>query len=682
VADSPAAPTFQELMDPRRFPDPQRGMVVESATAQGEAVHIQTTGAEITVNPADGEIRFHQRIGHPRRVASLQVGEPLHGGQITHSGPGFARVTFDSPRLTLRVNGDSLAMLQVHQPLQVAIQRGMEVAWQASYHNHHLLVDEWGGFGLYCSEPQLEDGFDAYGETVATYPLPAEAVLWVGVCPPQPYDWERSFRDNVVWHWSNQLGYPPDEALRSWQPHGNIVLLQSEVMLWKDWNLDFVPRLGAEEFARVRRTLHDLGMRFIVYTSPYYFLKGTALEPQAMNSFENFQGWPPGSATGENMALFMDAISRVLRDYQPDGLYFDGQYIDNPAALYALARSARARLGEEGILEWHSTAALGYGECYLPHADAYVDFILRGEGQQQRYADFDYLRFFVSGYNVNNCLGVLCNNGPPGLTPELIRDVLRANARFHTLASWLDRPELMDLLNREYRPRLTPELRERVGREADDRQAQVAAKAAAARAERQTLEQPPSWGEPVFREEFDALPQVPSDVSPRNPNPFSVAEGSLHVRGQAHTFAFFHYPLKVRARGLVVRLRQGTDGGMSWGPAALLRWPDGALLRIGTRSDGKLQVDFLGQQLHGSAYDGREWIWLRARWGEKLGVVERSRDGQTYERVWTLAHGGAFTAETAELLIGKVPYSGRPEDYTEPGEASECQVDLLEVYGE
>ena len=137
-------------------------------------------------------------------------------------------------------------------------------------------------------------------------------------------------------------------------------------MLWKDWNLDFVPRSGAEAFSRVRETLHGLGMRFIVYTSPYYFLRGTPLEPVAFNSFDGFTNWPPGTPTGENMGLFLDAITRVMTEYKPDGLYFDGQYIENPAALYALARSAREIVGEAGILEWHSTHALGYEGCYLP----------------------------------------------------------------------------------------------------------------------------------------------------------------------------------------------------------------------------------------------------------------------------------------------------------------------------
>jgi len=69
-------------MEPALFPEAQRGMVVESAIMQGKVIRVRTTGAEPLVNPADGEIPFHQRIGHPRRVATLQVGQPLRGGRM------------------------------------------------------------------------------------------------------------------------------------------------------------------------------------------------------------------------------------------------------------------------------------------------------------------------------------------------------------------------------------------------------------------------------------------------------------------------------------------------------------------------------------------------------------------------------------------------------------------------
>jgi len=57
--------------------------------------------------------------------------------------------------------------------------------------------------------------------------------------------------------------------------------------------------------------------------------------------------------------------------------------MENPAGLYALARESRAIVGEQGILEWHSTTELGgWGSLmYMPQADAYTDIQLRGEAR-------------------------------------------------------------------------------------------------------------------------------------------------------------------------------------------------------------------------------------------------------------------------------------------------------------
>lgn len=680
AAPYPAAPTFLDLMDPALYPNPQRGLTVEQALSDGDVIRVQTTGAEIAVDCARGAVTFHQRIGQERVVAELLLGTPLEGARLSHSGPGLARIEVERPALAIRINGDSLFMLHVQAPLEVKVRRQIAPAWSASFKNNHVVVDERGGFGLYCSDATLSDGFEPLNETVAVYPLPADAVLWLGVCPPKPYDWDRSLKDNVVWHWSNEVGYPADSDLKLWREHGNIVLLQSEVLLWKDWNLDFVPRLGEAEFARVRNTLHNQGQRFIVYTSPYYFLKGTALEGHALNSFEDFKGWPPGTPTGENMELFLPAIRRVMSDYKPDGLYFDGQYTDNPAALYALARSAREIVGDDGILEWHSTWALGPDHCSLPQADAYVDFLLRGEGRGGLYSDFNYLRFFVSGYNISNCIGVLCNNGPEDVTAELVNDVLRANARLHTIVSWMDRPETMRVLREEYQARLTSALREEVEKGIDARQAAVAANVEAALAEIAALEAPPNWTEPARSVDFDALPEGEPVVSAVNTNAFAVRDGALEVTGHAHTHAFLRIPLNLTSRGFVVKLRQGGDGGMSWGPAAMLQWPGGAGLRIGTRSDGTIQADISGVQLHGDVYDPSEWIWLRARWGENRGIVEKSADGEHFERVWTFEHGGAFNEETVNLLVGKVPYDGQPHDHSEPGASGTCSIEFVRVF--
>ncbi len=465
-----AIPSFQDLMDPAAFPESQCGMKVETVESHDGVVRIVTTGAEIAVESACGAITLQQRIGHPRPVAALKIGTPLSGVRVTHQGDGFARITVEKPSMTLRINGDSLLLLQTHEPLPVVVERKIRPAWHASWKTNHLVVDEFGGFALYCSDLGLDDGFDPQQADLARYTLPANAVLCAGVCPPKEYPWDRSLKEHVVWHWSADLAYPPDAELKTWQADGNIALLQSEVLLWKDWNLDFVPRLGTAEFERVRDTVHDLGMRLIVYTSPYFFLKDTSQEKQAVN---DKPGVCPGAIVdGENMSVFLDAIRRVMRDLKPDGLYFDGQYMQNPAALYALARESRRIVGEHGLLEWHSTGAMGaFGsQMYMPHADAYTDVQLRGECQDDAYGDFNYLRFFVSGYNVNNCVGVLCNNSGKALPLPTLETLLQANGRLHTI---VNPPALRDFVRKEYRPRLTSEYRDQIERMIEERQKQL-----------------------------------------------------------------------------------------------------------------------------------------------------------------------------------------------------------------
>ncbi|MBT3287896.1 MAG: hypothetical protein HN380_11170 [Victivallales bacterium] len=678
-APFPAAPTFQDLMAPESFPNPQRGLVVAEATLRAGVGRVVTTGAEITIKTSTGEILLAQRIGSQRPLVRLRLGKALQGGELTHSGKGFARFTFTSPKLTIRVNGDSLFMLHAQEALSVPVERLILPAWHASYRSNHLIADELGAFGLYCSQPGISDQFDPYTQTVATYPLPENEVLWVGVCPPKPYDWERSFAEKVVWHWTRGDAYPSDDALTDWSKHGNVVLLQSEVKLWKDWNLAFEPRKGPEEFARVRETVHRLGMRFIVYTSPYYFLKGTSLESRAFNSFEGFKHWPPGTSSGENMGLFLAAIRKVMKEHKPDGLYFDGQYTGNPAALYALAREAREIVGEKGILEWHSTGALGSGGCYLPQADAYVDIILRGEGKGADYGDFDYLRFFVSGYNINNCIGVLCNNGPEAADPELSKQVLAANARYHMLVSRLRNKEVAATMGEHYLPRLKDGLRQEVDAGVARRQQAVEAKVEALTAEIRTLAGGGEGLRQIWGSTFRELPTGTTHVSPQNPYPFRITPDGLRVRAKANTYACYEIPLTGQASALVAKIRQGSEGGQSWGPGVLLRFADKSFIRLGTRSDGKLQADINGRQLHGDTYDPTQWVWLRARWTQNFGVVERSADGKTYTKVWGFEHRGRLTGKTAALMVGKVPFDGKPRDYPVPGKVGESDFGEAQV---
>ncbi len=656
-------PTFQDWMNPDLFPDPQCGMLVKNAEISNNNLLVQTTGAEFSLH-ASGEGIFKQRIDHPRLVLSIKIEDDLNKvtPKIVANSPGRVFITYDS--FNLRVNGDSLFMFHALKPIKITVFRQIDAGFNASYKANHVLFDEYGGFGLFYSEQEADDEFTPYGEITAKYNLPENAVLWIGICPPKLYNWERSIRDNVVWHWSNQLGYPPDTDLIAWAKEGNIVLLQSEVMLWKDWNLGFIPRLGEAEFARVRETCHRNGLKFIVYTSPFYFLKGTPFEAQAMNSFENFKGWPPGDATGRNIDLFLSEINRVMKEYQPDGLYFDGQYTDSPAPLYMLARKSREIIGEKGILEWHSTWALGNGHCFLPQADAYVDFILRGEGQNMLYKDFNYLRYFVSGYNTSNSIGVLCTNGPKP-DEETLDLLLNANCRLHTLVDWLQNTEFMKIFRTHYQNKLTPELRPKIEQLADKRQREIAIISQKRAEEEQILTTEPLWNKPIFSEEFNSLPDCLSFISPQNNQPFSVQNGIMAISALPHTYAYFTGPLNKIINGFIVRFQQGTDKGMSWGPGVLIRWGKGAQLRVGLRSDGLIQLDIGGEQKLFKEFDLNHWVQLRVRWTPHYGLIEIQKPDKRWKKITHFSHACPIDTPAQSISFGKIPYNGEPIDYPE-----------------
>ena len=477
-------PTFQDLMAPDVFPDPQFGMAVESVDETGDKLVVTTTGAVITTDPAAGTITIRQRIGHERPVAVLRLAGPLRGWAVTHRNEGRVLWTAEQPNITLRVNGDSLLLLQAHEPVPLEVDRKIPVAWTGSWKANHVVADEWGGFALHCSAADIADAFDPAGETVTRYALPAGEVLCVGVCPPRPYRWKQSAGDQVVHHWTAkpEEAYPAMNLIQAWAAGGNILLLQGERALWKHWQRDFTPSLGVEEFARVRDECHRIGSRLMVYASPFYYLGGSGLDDGGVVN------------DGANMEFFLEAIRGVMRELEPDGLYMDGQYFHNPAAIYALARHSRTIVGEDGLLEWHSTGALGgaHNHCYMPHADAYVDIQLRGEGERHLYGDRDFLRFFVSGYNINNCIGALClSYGGYLMSPDKIDRILESNVRLHTVTDVAfgvvpsSDPQTMWVTRANESPRvhmtpayvrywagLNPALRERVERDIDAHQAQ------------------------------------------------------------------------------------------------------------------------------------------------------------------------------------------------------------------
>lgn len=463
------------LLNTTDFMDARFGMGVEDVRTSAGELTVRTTGAEFVFEPAADTLLLRQRLGKRRDTARVTFAAgALAGLTVERKGTGSVLMSAGGGRLQMRINGDSLLMIKDAEALSVSYEAGFHPAVSREYEGHVQLLDEYGGIGSYpATGPKVASNVQR-GAT-ASYRLAPEHVLWISISPPRPYDWDASLNDRVVWHWSKETGYPADAQIEEWSRYGNILLQQSEVMLWQDWSLRFVPRHGVGEFERVVKTCRRFGMRNIVYTSPFYFLAGTDLEDKAMNSFENFKGFSPGNGRGDNWPLFVNEIARVMREYKPGGLYFDGIY-NNVVRTYLVTRKAREIVGDTGLLEYHAT--LSPGPCqhtppgnglYVPQIDTWYNFILRGEGRQENYGDDAYLRYSVSTYNISNSIGVICNNYDHKFDKTFIDRLLDNNVRMHFLIDW-EGDSRLGLMEKHYWPTLTSSLRNRVGAASERRE--------------------------------------------------------------------------------------------------------------------------------------------------------------------------------------------------------------------
>jgi hypothetical protein len=156
-------------------------------------------------------------------------------------------------------------------------------------------------------------------------------------------------------------------------------------------------------------------------------------------------------------------IERVLKEYEVDGLYFDGWIgeRDDFRDGYHLMRQARAILGDRVLYVHSSTEPFGNCRVYLPFVEAYADFVLSGESSRAGLGLEEFLRYTVSAYQISNSVGMWCYYGSwsdePGyhdIVPktEHIEMALRNHVRLWRFAqAWSKQPpEDLARFDREY----------------------------------------------------------------------------------------------------------------------------------------------------------------------------------------------------------------------------------------
>jgi hypothetical protein len=440
------------------------------------------------------------------------------------------------------------------------------------------------------------------------------------------------------------------------------------------------------------QTAHGLDGRVLVYTSPGFFLQGTPLAAHALNSFDNFRGWPPTVTDGANVGRFVEEIDRLNRETGVDGLYFDGLYVKSVAASYQVMREARRIVGDDGLLMVHCTSNAPGGDVFLPTTDTYANFLLRGEGSAVRYADPDYLRYFVSGYHVSNAFGILCNNNDHPTTPELVDRLLDANARLSFVVAH-DTPERVQALRDLYFPQLTPALRPRV-EAAAEQAARFGAErfqermAARQGRERTPCRSPDPWPQ-VFVETFDGGldPQVwRTYTTPIEGTTLATQNGALVLRAREHTVAYLEMANQRSVFRVQCRLKISEHSGLSWGPAITLMWP-GYFFRVTARADGSFGIDRPGVQDMVGECRADQWYSLRLTLRSSDLICEvgppdgGTTNGGTTNALWTEPwRGTGWQGPPSRIIIGKLSLWGDHANHEDPGEWGETWMDDVEIY--
>lgn len=431
--------TADDLLDPAVFPDAQFGMAVTQAK-DGPTAEVVTTGAVFRIDKLSDTITCRQTIAADRDVAVIRFPKgTLAQLRMEQQTGGLAR--FSGGGSVVRINGDSLLMVKPASSGDISARLTFRPDYQSDYQNNYNFFDPFGGISFFehgeCAESRVAD---QSGAVEITWRWDAGDVFWAGVSPPKPYDWEASVRERYVMHGSSvdRFMYPGDLLLKRWS-----VLIPATVLYlhnenaWEHWQLSFIPK-NMDAYLRTMRTAHEFGMKTIVYASPKHLLKGTAGEALAKVDVNDpaTTGWNAGS----NVHEFMRQATRIIREFETDGLYFDEMYCNHRvlAANYYIARASRELVGPGNPLVFHATEDVmgdrepgsAFGRTSCPTVHAYFNVIYKGEAVWNS-QDPAYTRYILSTYNISNAISVqAASDERYNLSPEQVDFVVtRGNTR-------------------------------------------------------------------------------------------------------------------------------------------------------------------------------------------------------------------------------------------------------------
>jgi hypothetical protein len=152
----------------------------------------------------------------------------------------------------------------------------------------------------------------------------------------------------------------------------------------------------------------------------------------------------------------------------------------------------------------------------------------------------------------------------------------------------------------------------------------------------------------------------------------------INAAANAAVFAERHLPSAVSLVTCAVAAQ--TDQGASWGPGMALVWPDGKVLRVNVRAEGRFGVDDGKRQfLEGFCQPGRTCDLSIVLEKKEVAVFARQQN-EAWQELVRLPRS-EFPADPSAVRVGKMSPGGKKEDFATIGPAGQCWIGSFRVFG-
>ena len=200
------------------------------------------------------------------------------------------------------------------------------------------------------------------------------------------------------------------------------------------------------------------------------------------------------------------------------------------------------------------------------------------------------------------------------------------------------------------------------------------------------LSPPPdfSLGRKVLFEERFAADQLARDwtlaISKQAGTAISVATNGLAINAAANAAAFVERALPPGVTMVTCVVAAQTDQGASWGPGMALVWPNGKILRVNLRAEGRFGVDDGTQQLLEGFSKPGSACQLSVVLDEKEVAVYARQDNEACQELARLPRR-EFGVDPLAVRLGKMSPGGKNEDFSTLGPEGQCRIEQVQAFG-